>query len=63
MDTRNDSSVNFTTGDLVSIIGAKELEIIGLRKRVAMLEEELSATRTSLGVRESGDGRARPAGV
>lgn len=63
MDAGNDSPLNFTTNDLVGIIGAKELEIIGLRRENARLAAELAAMRDNAGMRESGDRRAGSSGV
>lgn len=58
MDAGNNSPLNFTTNDLVEIIGAKELEIIGLRRENARLAAELAAMRDNAGMRESGNRRA-----
>ena len=53
MDAGNSSAVSFTTRDLMEIIGAKELEVIALRRENARLAAELAAMRDNAGMRES----------
>ena len=48
--------MNFTQDDIAAIIGAKELEIIALRREVARLQAELAMKEAKDGVHPQTDG-------